>query len=247
MVEAASGMTAAALTKQQLLAEIEDIVRTMPPRPTIRHETEENLSWMGRVSAAIEQWNPAKSAVLSKYLDDFGSVLARPSIEAFRRILTLLHQARHDLRMQTVGPLSVVVVPQGVVFDYFEEVRKIIELSSTEAFFIDPYLDAEFVSRYLPHLPSGVTLRLLAREKLPTLLPAVELFVRQSGVKVEVRSAQNFHDRYVIVDRTACYQSGASFKDGGKSAPTTLTQITDAFAAVLGTYENLWSKAKIEP
>jgi len=231
--------------KEQLLAEIEDIIRTMPPRPTIRHETEENLSWMGRVSAAIEQWNPAKSAALSKYLDDFGSVLARPSIEAFRRIVTLLHQARHDLRMQTAGPLSV-VVPAGLVFDYFDEVRKIVESAKIDLFFIDPYLDAEFVSRYLPHPAAGVTVRLLAREKLPTLIPAVDAFVRQSSAKVEVRSAQGFHDRYVIVDRAECYQSGASFKDGGKSAPTTLTQITDAFAAVLATYEHLWDGAKFE-
>lgn len=38
----------------------------------------------------------------------------------------------------------------------------------------------------------------------------------------------------------------ASFKDGAKPAPTTLTQITDAFAVMLQTYEDLWSKAKIE-
>jgi len=86
---------------------------------------------------------------------------------------------------------------------------------------------------YLPQVATGVTTRLLAREKLPTLLPAVDAFVQQSKAKVEVRSAPNFHDRYLIVDRVACYQSGASFKDGAKSAPTTLTQITDAFAAVL--------------
>jgi hypothetical protein len=51
---------------------------------------------------------------------------------------------------------------------------------------------------------------------------------------------------YLIVDRTACYQSGSSFKDGARTAPTTLTQITDAFAAMLETYEDLWKRAEIE-
>jgi hypothetical protein len=91
-----------------------------------------------------------------------------------------------------------------------------------------------------------VTIRLLAREKLPTLLPAVDVWVRQSGAKVEVRSINGFHDRYMFVDHGACYQSGASFKDGAKSAPTTLTQITDAFPAVLKIYEDLWNTAKVE-
>ena len=144
-----------------------------------------------------------------------------------------------------MGPLNL-ALQHGMVFDYFDEIRKVIELSQQELFFIDPYLDAEFVSRYLPHATPGITVRLLAREKLQTLLPAVDAFVHQAKAKVRVRSAPNFHDRYLIVDRTTCYQSGASFKDGAKSAPTTLTQITDAFSAVLATYEGLWSGAKVE-
>ena len=72
------------------------------------------------------------------------------------------------------------------------------------------------------------------------------MFVKQSGATVLVRTAPGFHDRYVIVDCGACYQSGASFKDGAKAAPTTLTQITDAFAAVQKTYEDLWRTGKVE-
>jgi len=78
------------------------------------------------------------------------------------------------------------------------------------------------------------------------LLPAVDAFARQSGMTIEVRSAPNFHDRDVFVDKAAYYQSGAPFKDGAKSAPTTLTEITDAFAPVLKTYEDLWAQAKLE-
>ncbi len=107
--------------------------------------------------------------------------------------------------------------------------------------FVDPYLDAEFVSRYLPHISNGVQIRLLAREHLAMLLPSVALLRQQSGKTIDVRSAHGFHDRYVIVDRMSCYQSGASFKDGAKKSPTTLTQITDAFPAVLSTYEDLWN------
>ena len=109
--------------------------------------------------------------------------------------------------------------------------------------FIDPYLHAEFVSRYLPHVAVGVTVRLLARERLAELLPAVTLFRQQKQTPIEVRAAQGFHDRYVFVDGIACFQSGASFKDGAKKAPTTLTQIVDAFSVVHQIYEKAWSSA----
>jgi hypothetical protein len=74
-------------------------------------------------------------------------------------------------------------------------------------------------------------IRLLARERLSTLLPIVKIFSQQYNKNIEVRSIPNFHDRFVIIDGGVCYQSGASFKDGARNAPTTITQITDAFAA----------------
>jgi hypothetical protein len=107
-------------------------------------------------------------------------------------------------------------------------------------------VDADFVSRYLPHAGAGVAIRLLTREKLSTLLPAVDAYGQQNGIKIGVRSAEKFHDRYLLVDGDSCYHSGASFKDGAKSAPTTVTQIIDAFPAMQKTYEEIWSTAKIE-
>ncbi len=50
----------------------------------------------------------------------------------------------------------------------------------------------------------------------------------------------------MFVDKSACYLSGASFKDGAKKAPAAFTQITDAFSAMLSTYEALWLTAKVE-
>jgi hypothetical protein len=171
--------------------------------------------------------------------------MAIPSEKGFLGLMSLLHEARNDLRMRTLGPTTI-AVGQGLVFDYFDEIRKLISEAKRDLFFVDPYLDADFVARYLPHVLNGTSVRLLAREKLKTLLPAVQLFVQQSNTIIEVRSISNFHDRYIIVDSTSCYQSGASFKDGGKVSPTTITEITDAFPAVRQTYEDLWMRAKAE-
>ena len=141
---------------------------------------------------------------------------------------------------------SAVAIPRGNTFDYFDEVRKIIELAKLDLFFIDPYLDPEFVARYLPHASKDVRVRLLTRDKIPALLSAVDAYCSQHGVHVQIRSAPGFHDRYIVVDECSCYQSGASFKDGAKTSPTTLTQITDAFDAVYRTYQEIWMSANIE-
>jgi hypothetical protein len=233
------------LSKEQLLVEIEDVIRTMPPQPTLRHATTESLEWLGRVSAVLTVWNHGIVIGLSIYIQNFGHRDDDVAESAFRQVMVWLHQARQQLRMEMLAPTNVAVA-QGMVFDYFDEIRRSIELAKQDLLFVDPYLDAEFVSRYLPYVAAGVTVRLLARQRLTTLLPAVDTFARQAGIKKEVRSAPHFHDRYIFAEKVSCYQSGASFKDGAKKAPTTLTQITDAFPAVRKTYEDLWSGAHIE-
>ena len=135
------------------------------------------------------------------------------------------------------------ILNKGSVFDYFDEVRKVVQTAKMDIFFIDAYLDADFVSRYLPHITQGTTIRLLTKKCLSTLIPAVDLLRVQNGLKIEVRHSADFHDRYLIIDKRDCFQSGASFKDGAKHAPTTFTQVTDAFTAVADIYEKIWSTA----
>ncbi len=57
------------MTKEELLAEVEDLLRTMPDRGTIGHEIPENYSWVGRLNAVLTEWNPIKSAGVSRKVD----------------------------------------------------------------------------------------------------------------------------------------------------------------------------------
>lgn len=231
---------------EQLLMEIEEVLRTMPARATLRHDLAENLAWFGRASAVVDQAGDiGDRAGWQAHLQLFQGLEGATQAGAqFRQFMTVLYKLRAQLLMRTRGPLTTAFGAK-MVFDYFDEIRKIVETAKQDAFFIDPYLDAEFVSRYLPHVTAGVPIRLLARDRVATLMPAVRAFVVQHKATLEVRTAPGFHDRYVIVDRVTAYHSGASFKDGARSAPTTITQVTDAFDGVLATYEQIWAGATV--
>jgi len=230
------------MNKVQLLGEVEDIIRTMPPRDSLTHDSPEVLEWSGRASATMNAIGPFEG---SQFFGALSKLAIRSvSNEGTREVQRLLHMARHSLRMATVGPMSA-ALGAGEVFDYFDEVRKIIETAAVDLFFIDPYIDAEFVSRYLPHAKAGVSVRLLTRKGVEQLTPAAQAYVAQHQAKIAIRTSGAMHDRFVIVDGTAAYQSGASFKDGAKRSPTTLTQITDAFAAVRQQYEDHWAAGQV--
>jgi hypothetical protein len=233
------------MERADLLAEIEDVLRTMPPLANLHQDTRETFSWLGRAVAAIAKWSLRHGEMARTYVNQMQSSNLRSSHEGLVSLMVIIEESRADLRMTTLGPITT-AIGQGYVFDYFDEIRRIISMATNDLLFVDPYLDADFVSRYLPHVPTGVQIRMLAREKLATLVPATKLFAQQFQRSLQVRSAKNYHDRYFIVDGKSCYQSGASFKDGARSSPTTITQITDAFAAVRQTYENLWQNGKDE-
>ena len=205
----------------------------MPPAGSFgANANQECFAWLGRAHAVITQWDgPTSILLFGSAADQLNSRFAKDVEAGVPKVITLLHRARHDLRLKTVGPLTVSVAA-GAMFDYFDEVRKLVETAKTDLFFVDPYLDAEFVSRYLPHATKGVAVRLLGRQCLPVLLPAVSLMRQQSGANIEVRSKSGFHDRYLFIDGRTGYHSGASFKDGAIKAPTTLNEIVAAVSEV---------------
>ena len=253
------------MTEEQLLHEIDDLIRNRPSySDVIESEHDDVLSWLGRVAAVLDTWN--KSAIKSVKRDlnirqllsassgnpEKNRVISRITYvrqertrEAYRSLVSLLYQARYDLLMKSSGPISI-SVPGGRPYDYFEEIRKKIELAHIELFFVDRYIDANFVSIYLPQVRSDVSVRLLTLKNMEQrLIPAVNMLTKQHPLDVEVRCAshEQIHDRYLFIDKREGYQSGSSFKDGTKKYRTTLSQLTDAFVETLRYHEQIWSAA----
>jgi len=234
------------ISQEQLLAEVEETIRT---RPTNRELMDpQTVAWPARAAVVIQQWDFTLSPTVQTALSHFvramvGTGIASPG-PGIRQIDLLLHQARTELSME-LGR-SGVVLTAGQPFEYFDEVRKRVEMARTEVFFVDPYLNAEFVSRYLPQIVDGVKVRLLGGKNLDGLIAAVKAYRLQHPLEIEVRSHSQFHDRYYFIDRATGYQSGASFKDGAKKTPTALIEVTDAFQAIWQLYETIWTEAKQE-
>jgi hypothetical protein len=233
------------MSDEQLLQDIELLFRQMPERSTLRHNNPENPEWFGRAAALLAKWDHTQTHFFNLYHTEFLGGGGQAAERGLLKILALLHRMRADLVMKARGPGGM-AIDSGRVHDYFDEVRKIIETARQDVFFVDPYLDADFVAAYLPYALKAARIRLLTRYKLATLVPAVRAFAQQEGKTIEVRSSPTLHDRFVLVDGNQCYQSGASFKDGGRLTPTTLTPIIDALDGVRNTYETLWANSKVE-
>lgn len=228
-----------------LIAELDEVLRTAPPRATFRHNDMANLAWRGRAAAVIAQWNILQSVPFDQHIAALQDGQANVSERGYAGIFTMLHRARADLSIRTANPVNV-VIDKGQVFDYFDKIRKIIERARKDVLFVDQYLDAEFVSRYLPMIHPDAAVRLLTSAKsAQKLAPAVATFCAQAPLKVSVKTSPEPHDRWIFIDGVECYQSGASFKDGARLSPSSITQISDAQGLISRVYEDIWSRATV--
>jgi hypothetical protein len=159
--------------ERRLLGEIEDIIRT-GDAPNARHPTPENFAWFGRAQAAMSQWDPIKAEFFRGYVSGFQSGgNARLTVANWPKLMTMLNEARMDLRSRVAEPLAEVFA-DGQPFEYFNEVRKLVQLAQTDLLFVDPYIDAEFIRRYLPHVGQSVSVRLLTHKHVQAAASAVE-------------------------------------------------------------------------
>ena len=104
------------MTEEELLGEVEDILRTRPSMNELG-PTDEVIAWLGRASAFVEAWDPLKGIRIVFARTDVVSKLRLTQIAGMSTIPTLLHEARHTLRMKTIGPQNL-AMGQGCVFDH---------------------------------------------------------------------------------------------------------------------------------
>ncbi len=133
------------ITPEQLLAEIDDLLRMAPQN--FSSGSPEINAWLGRAAALLDMWDSTKAIRAQMCIADINSGTMGRNVTGVRGLMTMLNQARAELGLVT-GQLTV-AIEHGKVFDYFDGIRKIIEVAQKELFFIDPYLNADFVSRYV--------------------------------------------------------------------------------------------------
>jgi hypothetical protein len=90
----------------QLLQDLEELLRDMPPADKLGGCTPENMQWFGRARAIIGQWDGIKSVFFGGNVETWFTG-GHTSDRAYVAIMTVLYEARTDLKMKTGGPTSV--------------------------------------------------------------------------------------------------------------------------------------------
>lgn len=102
----------------------------------------------------------------------------------------------------------------GQTFDAVRSVQNLIEVASSAIWLIDNFLDSSVFDLFTAKV-SQVALKILTKDVSPSLNLAAQKFNQQYG-KLEIRTPNPFHDRFLVIDDKDLYHFGASFKDLGR-------------------------------
>lgn len=134
--------------------------------------------------------------------------------------------------------------PQNSQHDAYVHIRKIFRHADRSLRIIDPYLD-ETVFTVLGDVQVPLTVELLSM-KLPTdfALESQRFHQQHPQMQIETRRSRDFHDRFIVIDDTACWHIGCSIKDAGNRA-FMVSAIEDSqnAEALLDTLRSTWASA----
>lgn len=226
-----------------LLSQLRHQLTTIPPFCGFEEVPDQELEWLGKTHALIRRWNDFEGIAFQTAVDFLGMVpVAQQNINKIRAIL---HRAIADLEIdvQSVQAAGGAFGP-GAVYDFFNELNKLIAQATTTLFIIDPYMDSDIFDQYLSSSNTHVDISLLVSSNSSNLKAAAQKFAQQKGGNIEVRKSSTFHDRLVILDSNSVWVLGQSIKDAAKKKPTYLAPLApDVSSLKIQHYSNIWQQA----
>lgn len=134
---------------------------------------------------------------------------------------------------------------KGSDHDAYVHIRSILQGAKGDLIVIDPYMDGSIYQVLGTLTPPTMNVRILT-SKHPTdfVLETTKFRKQHSRFTVEVRTTKDFHDRFIILDRSKCYLLGASIKDAGNKGFTIVPlQEPSIVGFILGHADQVWSTA----
>lgn len=224
-----------------LLAQVRSLIERTPDFDQYTPTSHEHLVWLGQAHAFVSQWDRTEAMgikVSSQLLHS--ETMREGSLDS---IMGAVYRAMAALEL--VAPVAAqTTFAAGDVYDFFNELNKVISSAEASIFIVDPYLDPSVFDQYLSSRGADVTVKLLLNKDADSIQPAAEKYIQQFGSVLEVRKSKAIHDRVIFIDGYVCWITGQSLKDAAKAKPTYLVALApDVVPAKLQSYEEIWAAA----
>lgn len=131
---------------------------------------------------------------------------------------------------------------QKAPFDALRDIQGLLQLAKNEVCIVDPYVDDSIFDLYLTYVNSNASIKLITKNMYRKFKEVAERFKIQQ-TNFEVRSTDNIHDRYLIMDDRVWIMGNSLNRAGIK--PFYIIELVDK-DRVIKWFKRLWKYAKTE-
>ena len=205
---------------EQLLALLEDTIKSAPAFPYQGGLSADDLKWLGRADALLEASDAVSALVHFR--------AARSAINSYshsrENLLIPLYDAFSRMELSVPSANKGAFIPGGDTWNGYAALVAIFQKECDEIFVVDPYLDASIYTDLAPHAVAKRGIKCLTANKqqnVPGLVAASKKWASDLSVnerKVEVRTLPGsaLHDRLVIVNPQEVWLVSQSLRDIAK-------------------------------
>ncbi|MBN2519802.1 MAG: hypothetical protein JXB17_04795 [Bacteroidales bacterium] len=201
---------------------------------------EQGRQWLANISALIGKVNVSKQEdfdILShKVILPLSNITRVPIWES---LLLIIQQIIAGIE-STKDENPEKVYPAGSSYDFYRDVKQIMQSSKTSIMIVDPYADEELLDLYVAKLNPNIELRLLIKQPLSAFKKVLEKFSKQYGPNFKCSYSVEIHDRVIIIDQIESYVFGQSIKDAANKKSTYRTKIYSK--DIMKQYEVIWNR-----
>lgn len=195
----------------------------LSPEEKFSHKTRIR-AYIPRLNAAIYNMNHPRSLHAIQLLFSHLLSLFPEKLDEIQSRLQQIGWKITDGKLSAEGREVIeLFLGKGLVHEAYTKIREIINHASSEIMIIDSFID-KTLFELLKGLPSGKTYRLKiltkkGKKDTTDFDHEKKLFCSQyPNFVIEKRTSDDFHDRFIIIDRKQIFHIGASIKDAGKKA-----------------------------
>jgi len=183
------------------------------------YDTMDNLlNWSNKVTPLL-QFNPQLQSKFLSYQEL--AVLSRlktQTRQAFQIMKSQVGMAIEELKLlidftNSGEPVREKMFPKGFYYDASKELRDIVKSAKYKIYVIDNYID-ENILDFFTMKESNVKLKFITKNITKAAQQMINSYTKQYR-NLEIRTSDNYHDRFIIVDEKTFYHFGASLKDLG--------------------------------
>lgn len=231
--------------KQVLLLKLVDLIENKPDYPPSFNLDADSpqRSWLAKARAVLERLDKLRwGTEFRAHMGTLAGHWAYAWPALFGVLTDAIEDLRLDLELDGRSEVGTAYAP-GQVYQFFADLKKILDSASESLFIIDPYFDGTAFDDYIQGVNPSVKLRIFCGKYTNQVLPYTKKYSEQNGSNIELRKSRELHDRAVIIDGKDCWIMGGSIRDAGKKA-TYLVPLAPRIASQkIIIYEDIWARA----